>query len=345
MQIERGRLAAYLDAARPGLPQKNGTFVFWANRLYTFNHDVLMVIPLGGHLFDAEIPADELLAVINKTKSSALDVDFDDMGNMLFIKHGRAKSGIAIAIDSDDPIDIIIDEYKSLADMVCDVPENAFKAIDRARQCAGKQDDAILGVVQIKQDYVSATDTYIIYREFVEWAEWCDQESILLPIIYIKHLIKFNPVEMRVGKNWLFFMNNDKQIFACRLNSTNSKYPNIDSVLDIKGTSFTFPDGTLDAIDAASAFIKLADDQVYRTVVIDVSDDILTVRGEGPHGFHEEKIKFKDSNNRTLDFSFITSPDLLKTILPNTHEVIVGERSLLFSGHDFLYACVKMIGA
>ena len=156
-------------------------------------------------------------------------------------------------------------------------------------------------------------------------------DEFLLPASMAQQVTKLEPTHIAEGQGWIHFKSKKGTILSCR--TFVEKYPNIESLLKVKGLTIPFPKSTKEALERASVFSK-RDRVTDEEVVITMEDKKMKIKSTSNTGWFEEKLNVRYSGD---SISFSITPYLLMAILDKTENCILGETTILFYGENWHY--------
>jgi len=329
--MERNELLGVLTALRPALSEKEifegaGSFAFDNKQAITFNDEISVRHPLDLG-FEGTVPADKLLAFLNKARAGRLEVDAED--GELRLKCGRAKAGIPMTAEVPDHLSTIKVPRKGWSSL----PDGFAEAVRFCLFSAGRDmTKPALTCLHILNGHAESCDQYrATQREY--GSKFPSDIALLIPATAARHIHGFGAVDYVTDiPSWIHFRNEAKAVLSCRLFA--GDYPDLSELLDTgqKGKRIKFPDGLADALDGAGAFAD-AEFDTDRQVGIRVKDGRMRVRAEGQDGWYEETVRAKGIK----DLEFTIHPGFLQEILAHSGEAKLLESAMLFEGDGFVH--------
>ena len=153
----------------------------------------------------------------------------------------------------------------------------------------------------------------------------------LIPASSVSQLLKLNITHMAKGSGWAHFKTDEKTEISCRV--FEDDFPDLSDFLALEGEQIQLPKRISEILERAEVFSK-RDIVLNESVNIKITNGSITIRSQSDSGWFEEKAKIKYEGD---DLEFDVAPYLLKNIIEETKECIVGENALSFQGGDWVY--------
>ena len=302
MKINRIELINQLEAVLPGLSEKgeieqSSCVVFKDKRIYTYNDEITCSIATELDINGA-VQASPLITLLKKLKEDELNLSIDK--GQLLIKGKNRKAGIIMDNEIVLPIGII-DEPKKWKKL----PEEFSIGVNMTRQCVSKDESRFaLTCIHITPDYIEATDSYqaCVYKLAMKI-----KKPIFIRGDSVRYLKQMNPIRFGETKSWIQFKNKNGLTLCCR--RYDEEFPDLDSIMNFKGTPTTLPKDIEETIKRAEIFSSQSTSN--NNVSISLTKNSLLITGEGVHGWIKEKKKIKYQGK---DLTFSISPDLFLNI-------------------------------
>lgn len=332
MKINRKTLIKALDAVKPGLASReiidqSTNFIFQDGRVFTFNDQIAVRHAIDLDLKGA-VRAKEFHTLLNKTKQKEIELEVDK--NQLLLHTKRSKAGIAMETE----ITIPIEEIGTPEDWT-PLPKDFKAAMKLCYPAAGKDmSKPVLTNIFLNQDYALATD-----NDQISICRFDDVnfDNILLPADTIKILIRYSIIEYAITDNWLHFKTKDDSIFSCRM--FEGEFPDMIPFLEIDGDSLKFPAETEEILERAGIFSEAKFNQ-DGLVLVTIKNNWMNIKAEGDYGWIEEKTRIR---HKEPAISFHISPVILKSILRNSHSVIINDHFMKIDGESNSYIVVLQV--
>lgn len=335
MKFNRKDLMAALDAVRSGLGSKNKVeqstcFVFIDGQVYTFNDEIAVSHPVKLEDFKGAVMAKEFYATLNKAKDDELEITVNEGGVVVtgkkFKAHVKLVKEILLPIN-----EIELPEEDGWHELPGNFSEAALFCSFTARKDLAKP---ILTYIDVNGSQAQSCDDYRLTRFELD-------SPLAFPILFPANaaaaLEEFDPVEYGMSGGWLHFLAQNGSVFSCRTSGLED-YPDVSFIMDMKGTSFQFPDDTKAMIDKASIFTG-ADSGSNEAIVVSVTKSHMKVKGEGDVGWIEEtsRVRYKGD-----DVTFSINPSFLKAIIGHSKKAEIGDGRLKFIGDGFVHVVCLM---
>lgn len=333
--MKKSDILQALTIVKPGLSNKDvieqaSSFAFIDGKIITYNDEISIAHPIDGLEIEGAIKADLLYGLLSKVKSEEIELSTE--GNELKIKSGRMKAGITLQQEIKLPLEEIATKSKWKA-----LPENFSKYLAfAATSCSSDMSNAKLTCVNVTEDgFLQASDNYRITN--VNLRAKMPVKTFLLPATSAILISKMNPVKISEGAGWIHFKTSEGTTISCRV--FEDSFPLVGSLLNVTGEAITFPDNLLSVLDRAGIFAK-RDSLIQESITIQITEKKLIVKATAENGSFEESVKINHSGK---PLEIIISPYLLKGILAETLECIVGEKLLKFETEDWIYVSALKI--
>jgi len=328
MKVDRKQLQDALERVKPGLANKelieqSTSFAFVKNRVITYNDEISISHPIEGFQVTGAIQADTLYKFLSKVKKDTIDIEIAD--NEILFASGRAKAGIALKSEIKLPLLELKDpDWK-------DLPENFNKSLKFSMgACAKMSDDTVLDCINVKAEGIlEASDSLCVAQ--CDLKEEIKVPNFLLPATSAVEVVKLNPIQIAEGQGWIHFRTEDDTIISCRLSE--GSFVSINPHIIVEGVRAVLPKTINEILDRAMVFSK-RDHVLLEKIDIIIANNRCKVQATSNYGWFEEEINMVWEHD-AIDFSI--TPYLLKDILLETQECIIGERSLKFQGDGWVY--------
>lgn len=306
------------------------TDVFFTNeKTVLFDGMVGVVSPFVIPDVSGSIRTRELVSVLNKLSSDKVSLCAEN--GILVISSGKSKSGIRIDTKSEIPI-----EHDS--ECFVGISSDLVPALCLAEFCASHNTYGMLSGILVSGENVTSTDNHRLIR--VSPIKGNTLPEFLFPASAVGCLKAHNPTHVSIDDNWIMFKNADVDVLLCRILSLSEGFPDVEPLLDVEGTSVSFPEELLSALERAEVFLKAGLSERDKSVELSVKRGRIALHVEGLYGWHEESVRAAYEGD---PFSFFAHPRFLQQILPHTREAVVGDRTVLFAGENFRHVFVKSI--
>jgi len=331
MKINREELLQKLESCVPAVDKKatieqSDCFIFQGGRIIAFNDEISASCesPLGE--ISGAVKADELVQILRKLTDDQVSIETRE-GELLLKTKTKKRSGIAMEAEVVLAVDSIEEpgEWKAL-------PEDFCEGIQVVQNCAGKDESHfVLTCVHITKDFVEACDNAQVtrYPLSIELESPC-----LIRRDSIKHVAQLGVSEFSEGVNWLHLRNAQGLRLSCRRYAED--FPDLTEILNQSGTKTVLPGGLAEACDKASVFSAGTPDD--NQVEVSLKDGNLKLRGQGAHGWYEERSKVTYQGPA---LKFLIDPKLLTELVKRTSECEIGEGKMIIDSGSFKYvACL-----
>lgn len=192
-----------------------------------------------------------------------------------------------------------------------------------------------LTCLNVCSDRIISSDNFRITEKMLS-SEIPIDNPVLIPRSAAAFLSRIKLVDFKVGKSEISYRDSGGVIFTHGI--IGEEYPDVSPHLEIEGSEIKFPVNLRDALGHAEV---VADEEMTKTISVNVSKGIFVVKGEGSHAEVEEEVDAPDYKDE--GFSFIASPEHLLQILAITQDAIISDGSILFSGKGFRHL-VALLG-
>ena len=326
MRINREDFLKRLESISSGLAQRevieqSACFVFDDGRITTFNDEVSSSVESPVRIIGA-VPSQPLLNLLSKLKEEELDVSADD-SEIMFKGLGR-RAAIRMEATIALPTDAI--DKPNDSDWVKLDPDFG-DAIGIVQSCASNDDSSFkMTCVHIDPEFVEACDDYQLARYPIKTGA---TEPCLIRKGAIVSIMGLGMTEVAYTLAWVHFRNADGLIVRCR--RWIEDYSDLTEHLDVEGAMTTLPAGLADAVIKADVFSA---DTEYSQVRLNLKNDKIRIRGEGPSGWYEEQQRLKYDGE---PISFMIAPRLLLEITKRANDCTIAPGSLKVDAGKFVF--------
>jgi len=330
--MKTSELRHALELVKPGLARKElleqaTSIIFKDDKVWTFNDEVAVVVPLKIGLIGA-VPADPLYKLLAKLPPDGdlrIEEESPDQKQELRFSCGRNRAGIR----RDEEIRLPLDEEIGEPEGWQDLPEGFTKALDRVLfSCAQGGHRPILTCVHITDNHIESCDGFRMTR--IKIKAVCDDICIVGK--NLENLTDYSPIKFGFSDNWIQFLNKDNVRYAVRM--VEGDYPSLDQFIEFEGQDMEFPaEDVKKALDWAKV---IADDSIKykQNVDLSIQKGKLIVKGEGPDGWAEETLRLK-YNGPVMEFK--TNPIMFQEMLELGGKIIVGKESLKIESDGYVH--------
>lgn len=327
--MKKSDILQALTIVKPGLSNKDvieqaSSFAFIDGRIVTYNDEISISAPIPGLEIEGAIKAEILYGLLSKIKGDEIDIQVT--GNELLIKSGRTKAGITLQEEIKLPLEEIAIRTKWKA-----LPEGFSKYLAFAADaCSSDMSNAKLTCVHVTEEgLLQSSDNYKIVQ--VDLKAKMPVKNFLLPAASAKIVAKMNPVKISEGEGWIHFKTEAGTTIACRVYE--DEYPKISHILKVQGQEVTFPVNLSKVLERAGVFAK-RERTSEESVEIELTEKRLIVKATSDNGWFTESLNIEYPG---MPMQFVITPYLLKDILSETLECVVGDNRLSFSTDDWVY--------
>lgn len=332
-----------LEIVKPALANKemieqSTSFAFMQGRIVTYNDEISISHPIEGLEIEGAIQAEELYQLLKKIKKEEIEIQLKE--NEIILQVGRMKARLTLQQKIKLPLEEIEEQGKWKP-----LPENFITALQFALpSCSRDMSRPVLTCVHVsKGGFVEGSDGYCVSRHQLDKEGSID--TFLLPATSVTELIKLEPAEFtkgkgwvhfRKGKGWVHFRTKEGTVFSGRIFTDD--FPNTGGLLKVEGKEITFPKTVNDILDRAAVFAK-RDHFLDESIDIHLEENQIKVscKSETTSAWFEEtaNMRYKEG-----PVSFSITPYLLRSILLQTQNCILGENCLKFQSDKWEYIAV-----
>lgn len=323
MKINRQELLDTLSLIKPGLAnndivEQSTHFIFEAGEIYTYNDQITISHQLETDFDGIAIQAGSFYKLLEKLKEPEIDCEID--ANKLTIKSGKTKAAIAIEKEIKIPAITLPEEWIEL-------PNNFNKAVKFSLfSVSNDMTRLALTCLNIDEDYVLSCDNYRATKYKLDNEV---EEQFYLNGSAARILIRYEPTDYAIDDAWIHFTNEAGTIFSCR--KMEIDYPDILPLFDVKGDELELPEDLIETIDRVGVFVSAEFDH-DKFIELNFQKNKLICKSKGNTGWVEEEVKIKWGAE---PITIKIHPDHFMDILKHLQNVVIGERSFLFSGANF----------
>lgn len=328
IRINREELLGRLQSVSPGLAareiiEQSSCFIFKDGKVITFNDEVSCSSPSGlPKEVEGAITAKDLLQYLESYPDEEIHLDFTDDELRIYGK-GR-KSGVRL--ESEILLNVTVVDSPSKWKKL---PDDFDDALSLVSTCASRDDSRFsLTCIHFHPEWLEACDNY-------QMARWTIKTGIKEPFLVrqpsLKLLMIMGMLEIGETQAWSHFRNPKGLVLSCRRYL--EEYPELTSMLEVKGSPLTLRKGIEEAVKLASiASSKNIDDD---KVIVDIRPGKMIIRGEGSGSWHEERRKLKDYDGPEL--KFMISPKMLAELVKKHNSCLIDGNLLHVDGGKYSY--------
>lgn len=330
--IKREDLLAQLNSVRGGLTSKeiieqSSCFCFRNKKVLTYNDEVACTNNCQLDITGA-VTAAPLLAILEKRDDDVLEYECSNSKLKL-----RGKKGVtSIRMEAEIALPMENVEYPEKSAWKKLHPD--FEdAVGLVQGCAGKDESCFsLTCVHLHPEWIESCDNFQIMRFMIETGL---EQSILIKRDALKHIISLGVTKFAETESWMHFKNPGGLILSVRRH-VRDDYPDLTSLLEVKGMRTVLPKTLIEATDRAEIFS--AENVDNNQVQVKLKPGKLIVKGTGVTGSHYET---KLLNYKGEPLTFKISPQVLTEIVKQHNECEISNDRLKVNGGKFIYiACL-----
>lgn len=329
MIIDRLKLLKALEAVKPGLANKEiieqtNSFAFLKNKVVTYNDEISISHPIKNLNIEGVVKADELYKSLIKMKSD--NINLKKQKNEIIVKSGTTKIGLILQKEIKLSLENIkIKKWTKL-------PTDFLDGLKFCRlSCDKNSSVSLLSCVHLsKKGSLQASNGYKVAS--FKLSEKVLNESILIPVSTINEVIKYDITKISVNKNWVHFKTRDKTIISSRIYS--DSYPDIEKILNFKGTKLYLAENLSELIDKAKIFSK-SDLQREDLITIEIKDNKINVSAKTEIGWIKDSLKIDRKNKKNISFQI--NPEYILMILTqlNSDSCIHSKNKIKFGSKNW----------
>ena len=330
MQLDRKELLNQLDQVRPGLHEGGKTpqadcFLFKDGFVHTYNDEVLIRHP---SLIDVTgaVKGEPLYQLLSKLNSDSLIFNETDGAFQFTTKKSHASLNADAEIQSPAFQIELPEKWKKL-------PEGFIEGVKFCIFSASRDmSRPALTCIHVEEDAIESCDNFRLTRYMLKGSV---EKSLLFPAASAVLLSKYAVTSYGLTEGWTHFKAGDFTL-SCR--SFSEKYPDLDPLLKVDGVKVTLPKDLLGTLNRAGIFTST---EFRQDCILQVSftPGKLTVKSQNANGWYREQVAMKYSGE---PLSFNVNPEFLKEMLPLLDHVMIGAKSLLMEGENFVHLVTLM---
>jgi len=336
MRVNREALLQSLEALTPGLAareviEQSQCYVFHGDRITTFNDEILCEVVNPLEDVNGAVPSKPLISLLRRMAEDEIDVVAAE--GELQIRGKRKRAGIRVESELLLPVEDIEMPKK---DKWQKLPADFSDAVDMVYGCADvDESNFALTCVHITPHCLEAWDGFQAIRWMLETGV---KRECLVRSSSLKHVVRLGMTQVATTKSWIYFRNPAGLTFGCR--RWQEDYQKLDGILEVSGTKAVLPGGLEEVVSKADVFSS--DGIAASAVTVGLKPGKLRLRGEGLHGWYEERVNVK-YNGKPLSFQI--APKLLIELSKKSNECeITKERLKLAMGKFVFVACLEEAG-
>ena len=328
MRIDRETFLNQLESVLPGLStreiiEQSSCFIFKGKKVRTYNDEIGCTqdscLPIKG-----AVQALPLVAILRRLKEKNIEITIGK--GKLLIKGKRKRIGIRMETEILLPIASIEipKKWKNL-------PNDFADAVSIVQECAGKDESRFVTTcIHLHPKWIEACDNFQASRYKIKMAI---EKPTLVRKDSLKYIVNMDMTQFSETKTWIHFRNSTGLILSCR--RWVEEYPDISSVLRVKGNITLLPKGLKEAIERAEVFS--AEDVEENRVIIHLQEGKLKITGKGVSGWCSE---FKNIKYKGQPLSFTIAPNLLIELVQRHHTCEIAKGRLKVKVGKFTYVTV-----
>jgi len=331
MKVKREDFLNQLESVRPGLSpreliEQSSCIIFQKGMVYTYNDEISCSQKLLPSLRSIEgaVHAIPLLNLLNKMKEDIIGVSVEK--SILLIKGKNRRAGIRMDENILLPIEAV-DEPKEWQKL----PNDFSDAISLVQSCAGTNESEFARTcIHLHPEWIEACNNYQAARYTTKLPF---EKSILARKDSLTYIISANMTDFSSTESWIHFRNKQGLIISCR--KFVEDYPEIGSILEVKGRNLSLPKGLKEASEKAAVFSEENTDD--NRVAISIETNKLEIKGTGASGWFKEKKQIKYEGK---PLKFTIEPGLLSQLVQKYNDCQVAKNRLKITFDKFEYITV-----
>jgi DNA polymerase III sliding clamp (beta) subunit (PCNA family) len=331
MKIQKEELRKALEIVKPGLANKEiaeqtSSFAFIDGFVVTYNDSISIRHPIGDLGLNGAIRAEKMYKLLSKIKKDEIEIQIDK--TELTITTGRAEAKLAIETEITMPIL----DIKKITKKFQDLPDNFSQNLRFAMQsCSRDMSRPVLTAVHIREDGgLEGSDGFRLARIRGDGMPVAD---FLLPADSAAQVVKLKPARICLESAWVHFQNEEGTIISSRI-FEDDVYPKVDHIFEFAGEELSLPKSIADILDRATIFSSDSDHFLDQQVTVQIENNKAIISGECSTGSYKETANIRYEGEK---IQFSMTPHLFKDILTETHECVVGEGRIKFTGENWEY--------
>ena len=315
--VNRDEFLHVLESVKYGLYAKQSeqivqtkSFVFQNGWVKTFNGtEIFCKCPSGlEQEFTCAVTAKPLMELLHKLPEEELGITADK-GYLIVQGKGRKSR-----VHADAEITLPMEAVEKPTQWT-KLHEDFGDAIGMVHSCCGKDESQWSRLLHISPDHVEACDNYQVIRWPLPTGFTSD---VLVRPGSIKHLSRLGMTHFCNGVSWVHFRNADKLTYSiCKYVD---EYKDLTGLLNVNGTTTTFPKGLLKGIDIAEVFTGSDPDEKH-IVKVSLAPGRVTLYGRGQFGDHTEGPKKASYTGPKMEFQISTN--VLADLINRHNECVV----------------------
>lgn len=328
MRINREEFLKQLESVVPGLSareviEQSSCFIFQNQKIFTYNDEIACV---QKSLLDIEgaVQAMPLISILRKLSEKEIDASI--LHNELLIKGKRKRAGIRM----DNKILLPVNSVEKPKGWK-KLPKNFVDAVALVQPCAGDNEAQFnMTCIHLCPHWIEACDNYQAIRYKMEIDL---KKSTLIRKDSIKHIIETDMIDFSQTRRWIHFRNLSGLTLSLR--HWREDFPDLKSILKMKGEPLDLPKGLKETIEKADVFSS--EDPAGNNVIISLQPGGLEVIGKGASGWFAERKKSKYKGS-IQHFTIATQTFL--ELVQRYNECKVSKNRLKVKGGKFIYITV-----
>lgn len=327
--INRQKFLDTLNRVKAGLSprefiEQSSCFVFQGGLVTTFN-DELACRMKSGVGFEGAVQAASLLEILDKIPDEELEVLENEAGELEF-RGKRRRFGVTRDKEIFLPLDRVEVPEKWRA-----LPKEFLEAVSMVQHCVSTDESRfLLTCVHITATHVEACDNLQAMRVL---AALPLKTPTLVRGTSLAHILDHAMNEIALTANWVHFRNAEGLMISSRRYAED--YPNLDNIMQVKGSEVELPKGLKEATECAGIFAK--DKAGDPLVEVAIKEGRLSVAGRGLSGWYKE---VRATTYVGSPINFLIAPSLLAMIVEKYDKATISKDKLKAESATWQYVSV-----
>lgn len=336
-EFKTKELLDIINKVLPGTSSKNiveelGQIVVCDDTMMSYNDKIAIMHPISAKI-EFSVSAIDFYAAIKNIRNKTLKLTLNS--NVLFVSAGKTEIKLpsaktnAVITKMMDTLCIEDLEFEEL-------PENFLKGLKIAELTSSDNMDDVSGLYAICIDdgYIFSADKFKISKfKLSEEME----ASFFIQKTFVQTITNFKPDGWAQEGNFVFFINSEDAILACKTADVSEIYPlkqlkKFFNEIEENATIFSFEEGIKEELNTFIYFNK--DEVVDKSVDVAISEEgIATFTSTSQKGEVSREFKVKGWEN-SEEINFAVNPKFLQNIIEKDSEFYFDKKQLVMTTNE-----------
>lgn len=316
-----GIVEAVAVVAKSKLVEQGCHLVFHNGRVYGYDGSVSVSLPFPDKDVFGTVNAKNLLAVLQKLKSSKTDdLEITTSDREMLLSSGKFRAGIVLDADIRNPVLNIEVPTKWI-----DLPTETLTALAIALKSVHRGNaEPVLGCIHMDVDRIEATDGFRVTRVTIPGAKL---PSAMIPADSAENLLDFKADKYAIKDGILFFGCEGGAVLSVQL--FDGEYVDVSRALKATGKKVPLPSNMTDVLSRIRSFATTDQNVGEEAITVKVDGGQWSFESRNMEGWCSETV---DGDKADGAFSFRVNPQLLTYMLGMVSSIMVTPKSVVLAG-------------